>query len=271
MLPGGTKQVRKGYQPKIPNYTRCLEAVGRSGNLPDRDPCCVSSVAVVYRMARRGRRMLGWVVGLGAVGWLVVNHWEWLGAANGIESNSTTVRNIGLLIGAFVAFVLTLRRIRVAARQAHASEKSLFTQGDALRESQRALSYNIDKDRQALLNDQFYKATEMLTGAGVARRMFGIYGLQDLVERDGEQFGGKTLRLLCAFVRFPPLDSTLEQDVVDVEPVRPDVQVAMKVIAGIRDHPTTAGRGSRRMRSRLPEDCMIEECDIDDLKCLATR
>ena len=226
----------------------------------------------MYRTARRGRRWFGWVVGLGVVGWLVVDHWDWLGAANGIESNSTTVRNVGLLIGAFVAFVLTLRRIQVAARQAHASEKSLFTQGDALRESQKALSYNIDKDSQTLLNDQFYKATEMLTGAGVARRMVGIYGLKDLVERDARQFGGKTLRMLCAFVRFPPLDSTLELDVVDVEPVRPDVQVAMKVITDIvSQHQTTAGGRPGQMDGQLLKDCLVQECEVGDLRCLAAR
>lgn len=220
------------------------------------------------RMAQRGLWGFGWTVGLATAGWLVVNHWDWLGAANGIESNSTTIRNAGLLIGAFVAFVLTVRRIRVAARQAHASERSLITAGDALRESEKVLSYNIHKDRQGLLNDQFYKATDMLTGAGAARRMVGIYNLQDLVEQDIQQFGGKTFRLLCAFVRFPPIDSMSERDEVDVERFRPDVQVAMKVMADIRDqYPTTAGRGSGHMHSWL-ENCIVDECEVDDLKCL---
>ena len=223
-------------------------------------------------MARRGRRRFGWGVGLAAAGWLVVTHWGWLGAANGIESNSTTVRNTGLLLAAFVAFVLTLRRIRVAARQAHASERSLLTAGDALPESQKVLSYNVHKDGQALLNDQFYKATEMLTSTGIVARLGGIYTLQDLVEQDAQQFGGMTFRLLCAFVRFPPIDSTLKQDELDVQPLRPDVQAAMKVIADLTDqYRTTAGRRSGHIHSRLFEDCTVEECEVDDLKCLVAR
>ena len=223
-------------------------------------------------MARRWRRRFGWVVGLAALGWLVTNHWDWLGAANGIESNSTTVRNTGLLVAAFIAFVLTLRRIRVAARQAHASEKSLITAGDALQESQKVLSYNVHQDRQALRHDQFYKATEMLTGTGLARRMAGIYNLEDLVKRDAQQFGAMTFRLLCAFVRFPPIDSTLKQRAVDIEPVRPDVQVAMKVIADlISQSRRDDGRRRKAMYSRLADDCMVEECAVDDLRCLVDR
>ena len=63
--------------------------------------------------------------------------------------------------------------------------------------------------------------------------MGAIYELQDLTAQDPELLHIRTMKLLCAFVRFPPPEARLDE-VPDDDPcgvrLRPDVQAAMEVI-----------------------------------------
>ena len=74
------------------------------------------------------------------------------------ESGSTTIRNIGLLVGAIIAMVLAVWRSRVAGRQAATAERGL-------------------------LNERYQKGAEMLGSDVLAVRIGGIYGLLHLGKR----------------------------------------------------------------------------------------
>ena len=101
--------------------------------------------------------------------------WCWLTRG---ESGSTSIRNVGLVIGAIVALALTVRRITVADRQAETA-------------------------RQGLLYDRYQQGAEMLGSPLLAVRLGGIYALQQLAEEYPEQFLRQILRQYCAFVRNP--------------------------------------------------------------------
>ena len=110
----------------------------------------------------------------GSCAW-VVSFWSWLTKD---ESGSTTIRNVGLLFGALVALVLTVRRINVADRQAETAQKGL-------------------------LHDRYQKGAEMLGGRLPAVRLGGIYALQQLSTEHPEPFLPLVVRQYCAFVRHP--------------------------------------------------------------------
>ena len=101
--------------------------------------------------------------------------WCWL-TKN--ESGSTTIRNVGLFFGAIVALVLTVRRIKVADRQAETAQKGL-------------------------LHDRYQRGGEMLGGRLPAVRLGGIYALQQLATEHPESFLPLVVRQYCAFVRHP--------------------------------------------------------------------
>ena len=85
--------------------------------------------------------------------------WWWL---EELESASATIRNVCLVIGAFAALGLTVRRIKVADRQARTAQ-------------------------QGLLYDRYQKGAEMLGGALLAVRLGGIYALHQLAKENPEQ------------------------------------------------------------------------------------
>lgn len=173
-----------------------------------------------------------WLVALGAVAavlilitlgvvagssdWLV-SFWCWLTKD---ESGSTTIRNLGLFFGALVALALTVRRIKVADRQAATAQKGL-------------------------LHDRYQKGAEMLGGRLPAVRLGGIYALQQLATEHPEPFLPLVVRQYCAFVRHP-----LESDHGETggrtpapagEPgsLREDVRAAMETIVALSCDPKT--------------------------------
>ena len=95
--------------------------------------------------------------------------WEWL---SGDESGSTTVRNIGLVIGGVIAVLLAVWRGLVA--------------------------------EQSLLNERYQKGAEMLGSDVLSVRLGGIYALQRLAYEHPEQYHVQIMRLFCAFARNPP-------------------------------------------------------------------
>ena len=140
-------------------------------------------------------------------------YWEDL--RGGQDSLSTTIRNLGLVIGGVIAILLAMWRSKVAERQAAISQ-------------------------QGLSNERYQKGAEMLGNAALSVRLGGIYALQRLAEEQPDKYHLLVMNLLCAFARVPTSDGGNKvrfqiQDGQEEEntPVRPDVQEAMQAI-GLR-------------------------------------
>ena len=138
--------------------------------------------------------------------------WPWLGRSNAGETNSATLRNVSLLPLALIGIVLTVWRIMVAAK---------------------TLSYNQGRDRTDTLYSRYADASARLSSDSVSARLGAIYELNVLTVEDPGALHVKTMKILCAFVRFPPPEARLDE-LVDDDPcsvrLRPDVQAAMEVI-----------------------------------------
>ena len=112
--------------------------------------------------------------------WPINDVWIWLGATpdGRDESNSATLRNVGLIVAAVVALPLAIWRSSVAERQA-------------------------DTAQRGLLNERYQKGAEMVGSAVLSVRLGGIYALQRLADEHPEQYHVQIMRLFCAFVRNP--------------------------------------------------------------------
>ena len=143
--------------------------------------------------------LLGVVISLGV--WLSIDYWDWLRDGPDQAGNSAVVRNIALVIGAVVAFVIAGWRSSVAERQARVAERGL-------------------------LNERYQKGAEMLGNTVLAVRLGGIQALRSLAEEHPWQYGVQVLRLLCTFVRHPPGKEAEPEGSAMHAPV--DVQAALK-------------------------------------------
>lgn len=137
-------------------------------------------------------------------------YWDVLHAD--VDSVSTTVRNIGLVVGGIEAILVAIWRSVVAGRQA-------------------------DTAAQGLLNERYQKGAEMLGDRSLPVRLAGIYALRQLSTEHPAEFHVRVTELLCAFVRnpgdiVPPgQDDRTDGDADRREPVlRADVQEAMRTI-----------------------------------------
>ena len=174
--------------------------------------------SIVRRLLRPIRDVLDWhgfwpsvalvapAVGL-FLSWL---YWEEL--RGDIESLSTTIRNVGLVIGGLTAIPLAVWRSFVAERQA-------------------------DTAQQSLLNERYQRGAEMLGSNTLSVRLGGIYALKRLAAEHPDQYHVQIMELLCAFVREPPEDNASKAGADLGEPphavatLREDVQAVMDVIA----------------------------------------
>ena len=155
------------------------------------------------------REGLWWVTlifGVSILGILVSwRCWEYL---HGTENSpSTTIRNMGFVIGGIVALFFALWRSRLAERQAATGQ-------------------------QGLLNERYQKGAEMLGSGVLSVRMGGIYALQRLAEEHPKEYAIQILGLFCAFVRHPTRDESITPwpDKETEEPLREDVQAIMAFI-----------------------------------------
>ena len=105
--------------------------------------------------------------------------WDWLHGKDPATTASTTLRNMGLLIGGGLAVVFAMWRGWVAERQSVTAKLSL-------------------------LNERFQKGAEMLGSDVLAVRLSGIYGLQELAKEYPERYHVQVMQFLCAYVRNPP-------------------------------------------------------------------
>ena len=135
--------------------------------------------------------IVGGVLSLLRWDWFAVS-WDWL---NGDESNSATIRNIGLVVAGLVALPLAIWRAKVADRQASAAQRQV-------EEAQR----QVDTAQEGLLNERYQKGAEMLGSNVLTVRMGGIYALQQLAHDHAGLYHVQIMNLFCAFVRRPVLD-----------------------------------------------------------------
>ena len=164
------------------------------------------------------------LIGVFVVWWFRV----WLSTVppNG-ESPSTTIRNVGLVIGGIIAMVLAIWRSIVADRQSKASQRLAETSHGQAETSERGL-----------LNERYQKGAEMLGSKILIVRLGGIYALQRLAKEHAEQYHVQIMRLFCAFVRHPTehKDDTAESTDVNetsstkLEGIREDVQAAIVLV-----------------------------------------
>ena len=112
--------------------------------------------------------------------WLTNDVWIWLGTTpdGRVESNSATLRNVGLVIAAVVALPLAIWRSKVAERQA-------------------------DTAQRGLLNERYQTGAEMLGSNVLSVRLGGIYALQRLADEHPEHYHVQVIHLFCAFARNP--------------------------------------------------------------------
>lgn len=176
------------------------------------------------------------VVGFGI--WITVASWEWLQGASSrlisdsaAESNSTTLRNVGLLIGGALALVFALWRSLVAGHQADTSRR----QAEVAQEQ-------IEIAQQGLLNERYQKGAEMLSNDVLSVRLGGIYALRRLAEEHPEQYHVSIMRLLSAFARHPIEDDAVRSNIASSNNcndkkslIREDVQAAMNAICACHE------------------------------------
>ena len=128
------------------------------------------------------------------------------------DSVSTTVRNLGLIIGGVIAVLLAIWRSKVAETQA-------------------------DTAQQSLLNERYQQGAEMLGNNVLSVRLGGIYALERLVTEHPEQYHVQVMKLFCAFARNPT-EETSTDSVPDGRGesrdsrLREDVQAVIAAIGG---------------------------------------
>ena len=150
------------------------------------------------------------------------------------ESPSTTIRNVGLVIGGIIAMVLAIWRSIVADRQSKASQRLAETSHRQVETSHG----QAETSERGLLNERYQKGAEMLGSKILIVRLGGIYALQRLAKEHAEQYHVQIMRLFCAFVRHPTehKDDTAESTDANetsstkLDRTREDVQTAMTAI-----------------------------------------
>ena len=123
---------------------------------------------------------------LAVFGLLAIVFRDWLQTGpEGLESGSTTLRNLSLVIAALIALPLAVWRSKVAERQADAAQRQVETA------------------EQGLLNERYQRGAEMLGSEVLTVRLGGIYALQHLAEEKPDQYHIQIMQLFCAFARHP--------------------------------------------------------------------
>ena len=190
--------------------------------------------------------------------WLSNDSWEWLGATprgeDRQETNSTTLRNVGLVVAGMIALPLALWRSWIAGRQANA----------ALSQAEMA--------QQGLLNDRYQKGTELLSNDVLSVRLGGIYALQRLAEEHPIQYHIPIMELFCAFVRNPTKEDDSE-GIKDAEveqaqttpSLREDVRTIMEVIGDRRETSIALEREASfrlDLRQANLQQMILWDCDL---------
>lgn len=127
---------------------------------------------------------------------LVVIYWDWFATEPcGMESRSTTARNVGILFFGLIAIMFGIWRGFVADRQSRASQDQAETA------------------RRVMLNERFQRGAEMLGSPVLAVRLGGIYTLERLAEDEPEVYHVRIVRMLCTFARNPIVTGVFCEDI----------------------------------------------------------
>ena len=151
------------------------------------------------------------------VGGLLAKHFwtELQGTGDNADNLSTTIRNVMLMIGAFLALPLAIWRGWVAERQVKATNES------------------VSAAHEAISNQRFQAAAQMLGHELHAVRLGAIQTLTSLARMDPNRYYIDAATLLAEFVRHPP-----SHEVVSVAHVsgglgfhiREDVRAVMRFV-----------------------------------------
>ena len=175
--------------------------------------------------------MIATVIATVAIGVaLAFKYWDWMNA--GKESPGTTIRTVSLIIGGFIAIVLTLWRSVLSERQLQVAQDQVEVGQGQTQVAQ-----------ASLLNQRYERATEMLASQVPVVRLGGVYALSSLAKDYPEQYHMSIVELLCAYLRNPTEFENdtafrLVNDNPNIRPiVREDVQAAFRAVA----HRSTIG------------------------------
>ncbi len=148
--------------------------------------------------------------GLSAVFW-----GDLTGTGDNKESLSTTVRNVMLMMGGLLALPLAIWRGWVAEQQVKATSDS------------------VNAAHEAISNQRFQAAAQMLGHDLNAVRLSAMHTLVSLSRQDREQYYIQSLRLLAAFVRDPARGDNAQKPKTERDDggsVREDVSFAIDFI-----------------------------------------
>lgn len=159
------------------------------------------------------------------VGGLLAKHFwtELQGTGGNADNLSTTIRNVMLMIGAFLALPLAIWRGWVAERQVKATSDS------------------VNAAHQAIANQRFQAAAQMLGDDLHAVRLGAVQTLSSLAREAPDRYYINAATLLAEFVRHPPRKDTMT--IAHVAggrgyTVREDVNAAMRFIGTRKDNET---------------------------------
>ena len=176
--------------------------------------------------------------------------WSWLNSDE--EAPSATIRNIGVIVGGFVAVGLTIWRSTIAEKQA---------------ETARIQS---DLTQRGFLNERYQKGAEMLGSSTLSVRMAGIYALERLALDHPDLYHVQIMQLLCSFARTPTGTEKIPEYITtgygDKEGnprVREDVQAVITAI-GRRSMGSIQHEESAKFRLNL-RGVDLREADLGDL------
>ena len=204
-------------------------------------------VAHWKHLRERGRRVAGWdgLWLIGMVGVLIISvglSWRYWGDLHDAQDSlSTTIRNLGLVVGGIEAILLAAWRSIVAQRQAAVAQRQA------------------DTSQQGLLNERYQRGAEMLGSEVLSVRLGGIYALDRLAAAHPEQYHVQVMELFCAFARNPAgkreegtaAEAYAEYEQWPSEPaVREDVQAVLTAI-------------SYRSRARLQYELATDNFRLD--------
>ena len=180
--------------------------------------------------------------------------WDWLHGVDPATTASTTLRNMGLLIGGGLAAVFAAWRGWVGERQSATAQQQA------------------DIADEGLLYDRYQRGSQMLGEGNLAVRLAGIYSLQRLAEENPEQYDELIMKQFCAYVRNHTEDdeSLKARSEKSIRRDRVTPEDVLAALAAIRDR---CHKGN--MDSRLPKftvdlsgasliGCDLSEMDLSD-------
>ena len=192
-------------------------------------------------------KLMGWVNVTGVLVLFLgvvygILQWDWIVTETVCrESGSTTLRNLGLVAGGFIAIWIAIWRGVVADRQATTSQEQAKISLEQARVSAHQVqtaALHVEVLQHSVLNERYQRGAEMLGSPVLSVRLGGIYALQRLAEDEPEHYHVQIMRLFCAFVRNPTKDKDIDYYDYEAEDksvnfrtmIRKDVQAAMTAI-----------------------------------------